>query len=150
MFKNMKDKPETPKVGVGVLIERDGKILMMLRYGSHRADTWAIPGGHLELGETFLEVCQREVMEEVGLEVESVEHMDFTNAIFLEEGLHYVTLYLKATLSDPLAEPRIMEPDKTRELKWVLPTELPEPLFSQNMRGILERWYGVLLFVKPC
>ncbi|WP_134596929.1 NUDIX domain-containing protein, partial [Pseudomonas aeruginosa] len=39
-----------PQVGVGVLILRDGKVLLGRRKGSHGAGCWSAPGGHLELG----------------------------------------------------------------------------------------------------
>ncbi|MBU2220688.1 NUDIX domain-containing protein, partial [Patescibacteria group bacterium] len=58
---------ERPKVGIGVLIIRDGKILLGKRIASHGADTYQIPGGHLEFGETFEETAKREAYEEVGL-----------------------------------------------------------------------------------
>ncbi len=48
----------SPKIGVGVLIIRDGKLLLGRRKGSHGAATWSAPGGHLEYGETP-EACAR-------------------------------------------------------------------------------------------
>ena len=44
------------RVGVGVVIMRNGKILLGERIGSHGANTWATPGGHLEVGES-IEAC---------------------------------------------------------------------------------------------
>ncbi len=37
-----------PQVGVGVLILRDGKVLLGRRKGSHGAGCWSAPGGHLD------------------------------------------------------------------------------------------------------
>ena len=44
---------ERPKVGVGVMVFKDGKILLAKRKGSHGAGEYAFPGGHLEFGESF-------------------------------------------------------------------------------------------------
>lgn len=41
------------RVGIGVFIFKDGKFLIGHRHGSHGADTWALPGGHLDFGESF-------------------------------------------------------------------------------------------------
>ena len=55
-----------PKVGIGVIIQKDGKLLMGQRRGAHGADTWCPPGGHLEFGETWESCARRETREEAG------------------------------------------------------------------------------------
>jgi 8-oxo-dGTP diphosphatase len=44
---NTSSSNEQPRVGVGVLVMRAGKILLRQHLGSHGAGTWALPGGHL-------------------------------------------------------------------------------------------------------
>src|SRR5258707_8500479 len=53
----------TPQVGVGVVVVRDGKVLLGLRRGSHGSGAWALPGGHLEWGESVESCARREVTE---------------------------------------------------------------------------------------
>lgn len=115
------------RVGVGVIIWRNNRILLGQRIGSHGAETWATPGGHLEVGESIEECAQREVLEETGLVVNSVTKLGFTNDIFEEEKKHYVTLFVAA--SSDAGEPQVTEPDKCRQWKWCKLDELPEPLF---------------------
>ncbi|EXJ83525.1 hypothetical protein A1O1_07148 [Capronia coronata CBS 617.96] len=57
------------------------KFLLGMRLGSHGADTWALPGGHLEFNETFEECAAREVLEETGLvlDPESLRFLTATN-----------------------------------------------------------------------
>ena len=94
------------RVGVAAVIFREGRILLGERIGSHGANTWATPGGHLEIGESIEECAQRETLEETGLEVGSFKKLGFTNDIFEKEGKHYVTLYVVASSSS--GEPKIM------------------------------------------
>jgi mutator protein MutT len=50
------------------IIEKDGKVLI-LRRGDRDTETWGLPGGFLEIGETAEGAMLREVKEEVGLDV---------------------------------------------------------------------------------
>ena len=45
-----------PRAGVGVVITRGDKVLLLPRKNVHGEGTWSTPGGHLEFGET-LEAC---------------------------------------------------------------------------------------------
>ena len=62
--------PERPIVGVGAVIVKDGKVLVVKRKYEPLAGRWSLPGGTLELGETLEEGVAREMREETGLEVE--------------------------------------------------------------------------------
>ncbi len=115
------------RVGVAAVILREGRVLLGERTGSHGANTWATPGGHLELGESIEECAKRETLEETGLVVNSFKKLSFTNDIFEKENKHYVTLYVVASCSN--GEPQVMEPGKCKQWKWFELDELPEPLF---------------------
>ena len=118
---------ELVRVGVAIVIIRDGKILLGERIGSHGANTWATPGGHLEMGEEIEACAIRETLEETGLEVSEVSPLGFSNDVFNPLNKHYVTLYLVA--SGVEGEPEIMEPNKCLAWQWFGLDELPEPLF---------------------
>ncbi|MEM0047234.1 MAG: NUDIX hydrolase, partial [Fervidicoccaceae archaeon] len=62
---------ERPYIGVGaVVFDSRGRILLVRRGYPPQKGKWAIPGGHLELGETIFEGARRELLEETGLEGE--------------------------------------------------------------------------------
>ncbi|QQE79840.1 NUDIX hydrolase [Alicyclobacillus sp. SO9] len=53
-----------------VIEDADGRILLQHRSDN---DTWGLPGGSMEMGETFEETARREVLEETGLEVKDLQ-----------------------------------------------------------------------------
>ncbi|WP_404459746.1 NUDIX hydrolase [Sutcliffiella horikoshii] len=57
-------------VGCGIIIEDNEQILLQHRTDE---DNWCIPGGLMEIGETFEEAAKRESLEETGLMVTDLE-----------------------------------------------------------------------------
>ena len=117
-----------PRVGVAAIVIRDGQVLIGRRLSaSHGHDTWQFPGGHLEWGESIAHCALREVAEETGLEAVVTGYGPFTNDLFVDEGKHYVTLFVLATA--PVGQPQVMEPEKCAEWRWCDWDALPEPRF---------------------
>ena len=124
----MKVNPISPRVGVGVILVRDGLVLLGERLGSHGAGSWAPPGGHLEFGETVEGCAKRETFEETGLVLTSVSPGPYTNDIFVAEQKHYVTIFVVADTSD--GEPQLREPEKCARWAWFNWSNLPVLLFK--------------------
>ena len=78
-------KSSSPIVGVGVIVLRDGLVLLGERIGSHGSRTWALPGGHLEFGETVEQCAAREVREETGLELQDIKVGPYSSDLFASE-----------------------------------------------------------------
>ncbi len=122
------DMKNRPKVGIGVLIRRDNKVLLHKRKSEHGYGTWAFPGGHLEMFEDFDEAILREMAEECGpdLKVENIHFWTASNTIFYSEDKHYVVIFMLADWVS--GEAKVMEPDKCECWEWFGWDELPEPL----------------------
>jgi len=116
-----------PKVGVGVLILRDGKVLLGKRKNAHGEGDWCPPGGHLEFNEEVEDCARREVFEESGLEITNIRRGPYTNDFFESEGKHYITLCVIADYAKGTASCK--EPDKCEKWEWFSWDNLPEPLF---------------------
>lgn len=115
-------------VGVGVILVRDGRVLLGLRAGAHGASTWALPGGHLEFGESPEDCAVRETLEETGLAVTPTRHAGFTSTVFAAEGRHSLTVFIEADC--PTGTPEVREPTKCERWAWFDWSALPLPLFA--------------------
>ncbi|MXX63696.1 MAG: NUDIX domain-containing protein [Acidimicrobiia bacterium] len=59
----------SPMVGVGVVVNQEGRMLLVERGRGVGTGLWAVPGGKVRYGERLTEAAIREVKEETGLEV---------------------------------------------------------------------------------
>ncbi len=116
-----------PKVGVGVIIKKDNKVLLGKRKNAHGEGTWCFPGGHLEFGEQIEECARREVSEECGILIKDLQAVSFTNDIFEKENKHYITIFVNSDYYS--GEVRLMEPEKCERWAWFDWDKIPKPLF---------------------
>ena len=79
-----REYPERPIVGVGAVIVRDGRVLIVRRRYEPLAGRWSLPGGTLELGETLEAGVAREMQEETGLDVEVGPVIEVFDRILLD------------------------------------------------------------------
>ena len=70
-----------PWVGVGAVVERDGKLLMVKRAKEPYKGMWSIPGGAVELGETLFEAAMRETMEETSITIKVERVLDSVDEV---------------------------------------------------------------------
>jgi 8-oxo-dGTP diphosphatase len=116
------------RIGTGILILNDeGKVLIGKRQGSHGAHTWAIIGGYIEYGESFEQAAQREAMEEVGVTLKDVHVLKPVTYFFNDGAKHHITIYMAARIAS--GTPRICEPHKMTELRFVDWKDIPQPTF---------------------
>lgn len=123
---------EQVRVGVGILVIREGQVLLGKRRGSHGEGEYAWPGGHLEFGETIEECVAREIAEETGLTVRPIKPVSLSNVI--KYGRHYIDIQYLVEYDSGTAEVR--EPDKVEGWAWYPLDDLPEPLFEFARRGL--------------
>jgi 8-oxo-dGTP diphosphatase len=125
-------------VGCGVMILKDGKILLGRRHEDknkadselHGEGTWTMPGGKMHFGESFFAVAAREVEEETSLKINILKLISVTNDI--KEDAHFVTIGFLC--EDFSGEAKIMEPDEITEWRWFPLDSLPSPLFFPSQK----------------
>jgi ADP-ribose pyrophosphatase len=64
-----REYPPRPLVGVGAVVFRDDRVLLIRRSKAPRSGEWSLPGGLQRVGETVFAAASREVMEETGITI---------------------------------------------------------------------------------
>ena len=119
--------PQRPKVGIGVLVVKDNRILMGLRKSTNGINSWAPSGGHLEYGESWEDCARRETLEETGITITNPRFAAVTNDVNPDGTTHYITIFMRADWAD--GEVVAREPDKCERWEWFDWEALPHPLF---------------------
>ncbi|WP_174718407.1 NUDIX domain-containing protein [Azoarcus sp. DN11] len=110
-------------VGVHVLMEREGRILLMRRAGTGFFDgLYSLPGGHVEPGESLGRTAVREMREEVGVDIDPAGLVHL-GVVHRRSDTNRVDFFLRAKAW--AGEPRICEPDKCDALDWFARDDLP-------------------------
>ena len=83
------------------------KIFASIRKGGHAAKTLALPGGHLEMYESWKDYTKREVLEETVLNIHNIEMVHMSNDIMTTEEKYYITICMKAECVNCLESSRL-------------------------------------------
>ena len=130
-----------PKVGVGVLVLRQGEILLVKRAMNPERGKWSIPAGFLDYGEDPVTTAEREVAEETGLTVSVEGVLDvYHNPRALEVGGASIFILYTADLLGG----RLKAGDDASAAAFFGPHELPELAFAST-RDAIRRWQAHLL-----
>ena len=132
--------------GVGIMVLRDGKVLLGKRNNDpekagsalHGEGTWTMPGGKVHFGESLEDAAFREVMEETGMKInkQNLRLISLTNDIVTDA--HFATIGFLCR--DFSGEQEVMEPDEITEWGWFALDNLPEPLFPP-CRKIIRNYF---------
>jgi 8-oxo-dGTP diphosphatase len=102
------------------LISRDGRLLVTKRpEGKHLAGFWEFPGGKQEENETLEACLEREIKEELGMEVHAVKHVLTIDHTYEDRS---ISLHL-FECAEIRGEPKPLE---SPEIRWVLPHQLSQ------------------------
>lgn len=111
-------------VAAGVLIE-DGRVLLTQRKkGSHLAGAWEFPGGKVEPGEDPRDALERELREEIGIDVRVDDPVEVTFHAYPEKSV--LLLFFAVTRREGSPEPR---PIDVAAVQWASADGLDDALF---------------------
>jgi ADP-ribose pyrophosphatase YjhB (NUDIX family) len=122
-----------------VLIEKDGKFLLIKRGNIPEKGFWAVPGGHVDEGESVREAAVREAEEEVGkAEVEEKPFFVFLHDVKI--GHRHKAYIFKAKMVG-----EVKPGTDAEEAKWFTLEEMEEVELTHYTKKILNLiFYGDL------
>ncbi len=128
-----------PTLAASAAVFKGPLVLLARRAANPGAGLWSLPGGRVEAGETLAEAAAREVMEEVGVEVEIVGLATALDVILRNKAgelkAHYVVAAHAALWR--AGEPMIGE--EAAEVGWFRPEEVAGLPTTAGLAGVVEQ-----------
>ena len=114
----VREYPDRPWVGVGVIVWKGDRLLLVRRGRPPRLGQWSLPGGAQGVGETVFEAAAREVLEEAGLTVRPIEVVTVVDAITRDESgaVHYHYTLVEVSAEWTAGEATAM--DDALDVRW--------------------------------
>lgn len=135
----MNDSPvgilEIPCVG-GVLLDTDGRILLVRRAHAPAQGLWSIPGGRVEQGEEPEAAVVRELREETGLRARVDRFVGEVRREAPSGGVYLIRDYLMTVEGDPTP----VAGDDALEAAWFSTAELADLPTSPGLVDALTQW----------
>lgn len=126
-----------PKVVVGVIPERNGRVLLLRRAIEPRRGFWTFPGGFMEIDETVEQCAAREAHEEIGVEVRVLDLVGVYSRPGPHPGPGIVSLVFHGTVGSGEPAPG----REALETRWFAPEDIPwDDLAYDTTRWALTDW----------
>ena len=129
--KEMKKVIPFQEIGIALIFNKDGKILIDQRLEStSMGGMWEFPGGKKELGESIEKTIKREVMEEIGINIEVGEKLISFEHAYSHKKFNFTVHICELSSGKP-------RPLASQKLLWIDPTRLFEfPFPAANSKII--------------
>jgi len=123
-----------PDIAVNVAVIQDEKILLTQR---EDFETWILPGGGVDNGESISQAAIRETKEETGLDVELTRLVGiyFRKSKIFDDHIILFT-------AKPIGGERKCQPGETIAVEWFPFSQIPGPLSIGHRRRIEDVIYG--------
>ncbi len=129
------------RVGVQVFVVQNGQVLLGKRQNGFQADTWALPGGCLELGESIFECAARELWEETGLIATQFRFVCIADATTSTN--HFLQIGVEAL--EWKGVPENKEPEFCSAMRFYHMEELPRDIFGSS-QPLIESYRNKTLY----
>jgi 8-oxo-dGTP diphosphatase len=140
-----REYPDHPRVGVGAVVLREGRILLVRRGAAPARGLWAIPGGGLRLGETLQEGAEREILEETGIVIRAGAPMFTCDSFERDAAGRYRFHYVIVDMAADYLRGELKAADDALEARWISPAEIRELPVTKTTLKLLQQ----IGFISP-
>src|ERR1043165_2483529 len=119
-----REYPQQPLVGVGALIIKQGRVLLIKRGKPPLFGEWSIPGGMLEVGETLRQGAEREALEETGFTVCATELLGVFERIVPDADERTCYHYVLIDFLCQIISGKLCAGHDACDAKWFTPEEV--------------------------
>lgn len=134
-----REYPARPIAGVGVIVRKDDAVLLIRRGKPPRVGEWGIPGGVVELGETWRNAAQREVREECGVEIRIEEIADVVDIIVHDDAARVQYHYALVDFAASYVSGELRASSDVLEARWVTLGELSRFPLPDQTRAVIRK-----------
>ena len=120
---------QDPKVAAAVLVEKDGRVLLVRRANEPFRGLWTLPAGFINGGEDPAEAAARECLEETGLGVHVTRVLDVISGREHERGADFIIVYHAEVVSGDL-----VPADDADAAEWFARNDLPPLAFKATQQ----------------
>lgn len=120
---------DDPKVAAAVLIEQDGRVLLVRRNNEPYRGQWTLPAGFIDAGEDPARAAERECLEETGLSVRVLRVLDVIPGREHERGADFVIAYQGEIVSGTMSPG-----DDADAVEWFSRKDLPALAFTATKK----------------
>lgn len=124
-----------PKVAAAVLIEHEGRVLLVRRNNEPFRGLWTLPAGFINAGEDPAEAAARECLEETGLNVRVTRVLEIISGREHPRGADFIIVYQATVLNGELKPD-----DDVDAVEWFTRDRLP-PLAFRATQKVLQSFY---------
>lgn len=140
-----REYPPNPLVGLGAIVWREGRVLMIQRGNPPRAGIWSLPGGAQHLGETVQAGTHREIAEETGVTIELLGLVDVIDSVQRDAEGRILYHYTIIDYAARWVSGEAVAGDDAAAVAWVDPADLHRlELWDETIRVIEKSraWLG--------
>lgn len=132
-YKSPAKKKPHKHIGVGIITRKDGKVLIALRPENVMlGGLWEFPGGKQEEGENIQQTVERELKEELEVEVHAYKEFMQLKHVYSHFSITLYAYLCHLVSGDP-------KPKSSQEVRWVDISELEQYPFPKANKKLTEK-----------
>jgi len=120
----------------GSVLYRNQEELRILVIKQARNGNWSFPKGHVENNETEIETATREVLEEVGIDIQPIDGFREVIKYNPKANIQKEVVYF---VSEPASPSVRLQKEEVSDYKWIRPKEALKTLTFRNDKEVLRK-----------